>query len=418
VTTRDRTGLDRSLPPVAGHGPRSDARNRAQHRPFHFTMISISSVAAILLVAASTSVSACGLGSPMAQASPSDGGAAAVSPARTAVPTPTAAAEKTYRVADLPAIVLKPSQMSGWQTATRADLTGPFTATTNTNPQENPQPVASFRAGYRQTIGDPGGRGVNTVHTALELFDDASSAYVAVLATVASYAAAGYTQQLDISSLGLGPDATGRSGVDVAIAPQFAQGSVKKGMAFIWRSGNLLVIQVDGGDSAATPLEATKWVESVEANVQAHGSIAPAQPGWLTYTHPRWGYSLRYPDAWFDLDNFGVPDSQKYFSNERVGAPLQLDQNGIWLTIGVLDGNCPTSPSSGRGERQLAVGSETVTRTTGRLESPGGEGGWTIGADVPGASQCFSFRYIASTQQARDANLDTADEMISSFRVL
>ena len=59
-----------------------------------------------------------------------------------------------------------------------------------------------------------------------------------------------------------------------------------------------------------------------------------AQPGWKTYISTRWGYSIDYPTGWYDLHS-GAPDTQKYFSNENVGAPLQMSASGVYETIDV-----------------------------------------------------------------------------------
>jgi len=195
-------------------------------------------------------------------------------PASSAVaPSATATAgDKTYRASELPAIALSESQMVGWQTATRPDLTGPFMAATNTNPQENPAPATGLQAGYRQTIGDPGAPGVNTVRTILELFDSPAVTRAALAATVKGYEGAGYTQLVDPSALGLGPETAARSGSNVPVAPQFAQGNVKQGIVVLWRSGNLLLIQVDGGDSGVTLDTAARWIGPVNASARARGS--------------------------------------------------------------------------------------------------------------------------------------------------
>ena len=133
-------------------------------------------------------------------------------------------------------------------------------------------PVAGAQAGYRQTIGNPGGPGPNTVRTILELFDSPSAAKAAVSTTVKGYEAAGYTQVLDPASLGLGPDAVARSGSNVQTAPQFAQGTVKQGVVFVWRSGNLLLIQIDGGDTGVTLEAAAKWVALINTNAKSRGA--------------------------------------------------------------------------------------------------------------------------------------------------
>lgn len=187
----------------------------------------------------------------------------------TATPT---AAEKTYTASDLPAITVSEAAMAGWQTATRPDLTGPFTSATNTNPKENPPPVGGLQAGYRQTIGDPGAPGLNTVRTILELFDSGADTAAALAATVKGYEGAGYTQIVDPSALGLGPEAAARSGANVPTAPQFAQGTVKQGLVVIWRAGNLLLILIAGGASGVTIDSAARWIAAVNASAQTHGS--------------------------------------------------------------------------------------------------------------------------------------------------
>jgi hypothetical protein len=156
---------------------------------------------------------------------------------------------------------------------------------------------------------------------------------------------------------------------------------------------------------------------SAETSAPAADPAATAPSGWKVYTHPRWGYSVAYPATWFNLGNFGVPDTDKYFSNENVGAPLQLDKQGIWLTIRVADGTCPAPPALGPGQKQLVVGGQSVVRTSGHSVPAGAENTWTIAADVPGGGSCFSFIYVALSQSARDANLEVADRMITTLKL-
>ena len=146
----------------------------------------------------------------------------------------------------------------------------------------------------------------------------------------------------------------------------------------------------------------------------------PASPstGWNTYTSATWGYSVSYPATWYNLPNSGAPDTDKYFSNENVSAPLQMTNAGIWLTIRTMSGACP--PPQGRidGEAHLTVGGRSVTRTYGYFGPPGAESGWTIDAAVTRGSRCFTFGYFALTQPARDNNLDITGRMITSFQFL
>ncbi len=149
---------------------------------------------------------------------------------------------------------------------------------------------------------------------------------------------------------------------------------------------------------------------------------APAahpSPGWLTYSSTEWCYSVDYPASWYDLPNFGAPDTEKYFSNENAGSPLQLTNEGIFLSISVRSAPCWPVPVYYRidGEAVLTVAGQTVTRTYGYLAPSGAENAWTIHAAIAHGSNCYAFDYITVTQSARDKNLSTADQMITTFQV-
>jgi len=71
----------------------------------------------------------------------------------------------------------------------------------------------------------------------------------ALAATVRAYEGAGYT-----------------------LAPQFAQGAVAQGLVVVWRSGNLLLILLAGGDGGVTIDAAARWIAAVDANARARGA--------------------------------------------------------------------------------------------------------------------------------------------------
>lgn len=162
--------------------------------------------------------------------------------------------------------------MAGWETASRPDLTGPFTATSNTSPNEKPMPPSNLQAGYRQTIGNPGEPGLNTVRTILDLFQSPDDAESAKAATIQQYVGIGFTKTVDPTAAGLSPDAAAREGSNVQTAPDFAQGTASQAVVFLWRRGNLLLIQIDGGDSGWSVDAAAKWVTSVDSNARGAAS--------------------------------------------------------------------------------------------------------------------------------------------------
>ena len=155
-------------------------------------------------------------------------------------------------------------------------------------------------------------------------------------------------------------------------------------------------------------------------------TVIPAQPsnpgaqvtpsaGWERYTNSRWGYSLSYPQQWYSLANNGAPDTDKYFSSENVGAPLEMTKAGIYLAVRVTSGGC--APVAGRvdGQATLIVAGSPVTRTYGVLSPPAGEQAWVMDAAIAHSSRCVAFHYLAQTQAARDGALAVADAMITSL---
>ena len=146
-----------------------------------------------------------------------------------------------------------------------------------------------------------------------------------------------------------------------------------------------------------------------------------AQPGWKTYLSARWGYAIDYPADWFDLDNAGAPDTQKYFSNERVGAPLEMTARGVRETVEVQPnptGPCPPSYVSKYVVRQspTTLDSVATTRYVINQAPSGGEAGYIIGVWVMHSATCFSIRFVSTTPATRDAIAGTADKVIASFR--
>ena len=150
---------------------------------------------------------------------------------------------------------------------------------------------------------------------------------------------------------------------------------------------------------------------------QASNPAAPVTPAivWEHYTNSKWGYSLNYPKQWYSLDSNGAPDTDKSFSSQNVGAPLEMTAAGIWLTVRVTSRACASVPGRVDGQATLIVAGSPVTRTYGMLSPPAGEQAWVIDAAIPHSSRCIALHYLARTQAARDGSLAVADGMITSL---
>ena len=144
------------------------------------------------------------------------------------------------------------------------------------------------------------------------------------------------------------------------------------------------------------------------------------QARWQTYVSTRWGYSIGYPGDWHNLAGFGVPDTQKYFANENVGAPLEMSSTGVWETIEVQTKttSCPRSYVSNSVIRQspTTVGGVPTTRLVVNMTAAAAEASYITGVWVKRDGRCYSIQFSSPTAAARDANAGLADQMIASFR--
>jgi hypothetical protein len=147
-------------------------------------------------------------------------------------------------------------------------------------------------------------------------------------------------------------------------------------------------------------------------------ATAVSTASWKTYTSAKWGYTIKYPQDWIELPNYGAPDTEKYFSNQNVGAPSELDKAGIYFAISV---NGRTGDQCLRRgllnvtvDRQLQVTLDGVASTLNVLSK---DGFAEIILNVQHGSYCYWFAFVFRSSQVRDATEPTASLMLGeSFR--
>jgi hypothetical protein len=137
--------------------------------------------------------------------------------------------------------------------------------------------------------------------------------------------------------------------------------------------------------------------------------------GWTVYSDATWGYSLKYPSSWYDVSTSTTgPDSVKDFANEKVGAPLLMDSNGVWFHIAV---NSSTGTSCTQwnlrngtsNPKQITMSGLTVTRYT--TDDPPS---YMAVANVQNG-HCYQFSFLSYSQQIRDSSLPTDDAILTTI---
>jgi hypothetical protein len=135
---------------------------------------------------------------------------------------------------------------------------------------------------------------------------------------------------------------------------------------------------------------------------------------WKSYTGAKWGYSISYPASWYSLDIAGVPDTQKYFSNEQVRVPSELDLSGIWLTIaisGKTGDQCLNRHLwNAKIDNTFAL---TVDKAPVNLVATNEGGMPALVANALRGAYCHSVTFLFMTVQLRDQTAATAQSMLS-----
>jgi hypothetical protein len=93
-----------------------------------------------------------------------------------------------------------------------------------------------------------------------------------------------------------------------------------------------------------------------------------------------------------------------------------MDSAGAFFALSTVAGSCRAAPPGNvDSTAQLTVDGRTVTRVSGFLGASQSEVFWSSYASIPSGPNCFGFAFIFGSKSARDSNLRTSDNMISSF---
>lgn len=134
-----------------------------------------------------------------------------------------------------------------------------------------------------------------------------------------------------------------------------------------------------------------------------------------TYTSSKWGWSIQYPPAWFDLPNFGAPDTVKGFATEDVQSPLGLSEHGLWLNIETFAQSCePRYKGEIVEETPITVGSSSTKYI---VRGPDSDAAFAGAVSVTATGRCYALGFLASNRETLDANAHLIREIIKTFRV-
>jgi hypothetical protein len=160
---------------------------------------------------------------------------------------------------------------------------------------------------------------------------------------------------------------------------------------------------------------------------------AASVDGWKNYQNQKYGYSIEYPGEWFSLENSGAPDTEKYFSNKNVGAPLEMGEGGVWVTITSAKtsdsveklftsnpGKIPQQQNSGHNTTKVAnltINNQPAVKLINETKpGTGTEYAYIVTYDIKREDTVISISFLTSSKVVADENMEIYDNMARSLR--
>lgn len=174
--------------------------------------------------------------------------------------------------------------------------------------------------------------------------------------------------------------------------------------------------RLPNGTASASPIQSPSG-SPVATSPTPAATPSPSQ----TFRSRYLGYTMQVP-ANLQHQRSTAPDSDFYgeddFSNEAVGAPQQMDDNGIFLAVVVTnDAGDQCLQHDLRGvtiDRQDAVTLDGNATALNIFTLTSGEPSMAL--NVLHGKYCYQFVFIALTRSTRDANEASAVQMLGTFQ--
>jgi hypothetical protein len=144
-----------------------------------------------------------------------------------------------------------------------------------------------------------------------------------------------------------------------------------------------------------------------------HAPFPPQTANWPSYTSAEYGYSLRYPPQWFDLES--GPDFEHSFSNDKNGGSLlQMPLDSVLVTV-TADCRSAMGPSTLISVRKMVVDTTATIRYELRSSTPDGILFAAVATVEPGGL-CYRIAMLGFSQTVIESDLADFDLVLQTIR--
>ncbi len=156
-----------------------------------------------------------------------------------------------------------------------------------------------------------------------------------------------------------------------------------------------------------------------------------AENGWYKYTNTSLGFSLNYPSNWFKTGDDNQESPAVYFSNQNVGAPLEMIPGGIFVEVSknpdtyksfdiILESYRNGKAISGLTEytnttKTTLSGQEYIAKTKTDADT---QQVYTVNYSLKKDEYVYTMMFLTLDKDTADQNMALYDEFATSFKLI
>lgn len=160
---------------------------------------------------------------------------------------------------------------------------------------------------------------------------------------------------------------------------------------------------------------------------------AKTENGWYKYTNSNLGFSLNYPSNWLKTGDDNSESPAVYFSNQNVGAPLEMTPGGIFLGVSrdpdtyktfeiILDSYRNGKAVSGLTEytntTKISLSGQEAYKYIAKTQTGADtENFYTVNYSLKQGSYIYTLMFVTLDKPTADQNMALYDEFASSFKL-
>lgn len=161
---------------------------------------------------------------------------------------------------------------------------------------------------------------------------------------------------------------------------------------------------------------------------------AKAENGWYKYNNTSLGFSINYPSNWFKVSDDNQESPAVYFSNQNVGAPLEMTPGGVYVEVSknpdtyksfdiILESYRTGKAVSGLTEytntTEITLSDQEAYKYIAKTKTDADtEQIYTVNYSLKQGDHVYTLMFMTLDKATADQNITLYDEFAASFKLM